>query len=84
MAIERMNDRQNVQDICGKDDEDFDNIIGQVNTNASNLTTHISDTTTHGTTGDVVGTSDSQNITNKNISLLSNSSRPPNFLAPIT
>jgi hypothetical protein len=33
----------------------------------SDLTTHISDTTTHGTTGDIVGTSDTQVITNKDI-----------------
>lgn len=34
---------------------------------SSDLTTHISDTTTHGTTGDIVGTSDSQILTNKTI-----------------
>lgn len=39
----------------------------QLNTGASNLTTHMSDTTTHGTTGDVVGTSDTQTLTNKTI-----------------
>jgi hypothetical protein len=33
----------------------------------ADLTTHISDTTTHGTTGDIVGTSDSQVLTNKTI-----------------
>lgn len=34
----------------------------------SALTTHVADTTTHGTTGNVVGTSDSQTLTNKTIS----------------
>ena len=34
---------------------------------AGGLSTHISDTTTHGTTGDIVGTSDSQAITTKTI-----------------
>lgn len=33
----------------------------------SDLTTHIGDTTTHGTTGDIVGTSDTQTLTNKTI-----------------
>lgn len=32
---------------------------------SSDLTTHMSDTTTHGTTGDIVGTSDTQNLSNK-------------------
>jgi hypothetical protein len=31
------------------------------------LATHIADTTTHGTTGDVVGTSDTQTLTNKDL-----------------
>jgi hypothetical protein len=31
------------------------------------LTTHIADTTTHGTTGDIVGTSDTQTLTNKTL-----------------
>jgi hypothetical protein len=31
----------------------------------SDLTTHISDTTTHGTTGDIVGTTDTQNMSGK-------------------
>lgn len=39
----------------------------QLNTGASNLTTHESDTTTHGTTGAIVGTSDTQTLTNKRI-----------------
>lgn len=34
---------------------------------ATDLETHIADTTTHGTTGDVVGTSDTQTLTNKTI-----------------
>lgn len=39
----------------------------QLNTGSSGLSTHIADTTTHGTTGDIVGTSDSQILTNKTI-----------------
>ena len=31
------------------------------------LNTHIADITTHGTTGDIVGTSDTQSLTNKTI-----------------
>ena len=38
----------------------------------TNLTTHIADTTTHGTTGDIVGTSDTQILTNKTIDSDSN------------
>jgi len=34
---------------------------------SSSLTTHINDTTTHGTTGDIVGTSDSQALSNKTL-----------------
>lgn len=34
----------------------------------SDLSTHISDTTTHGTTGDIVGTSDTQTLSNKTFS----------------
>jgi len=34
---------------------------------SSSLSTHISDTTTHGTTGDIVGTSDSQALSNKTL-----------------
>ncbi len=34
---------------------------------ASDLTTHIADTTTHGTTGDIVGTTDAQAITGKTL-----------------
>lgn len=37
-----------------------------------NLDTHIADTTTHGTTGDIVGTSDAQTLTNKTIDADSN------------
>jgi len=38
----------------------------------SDLNTHMSDTTTHGTTGNIVGTSDSQTLTNKTIDADSN------------
>jgi hypothetical protein len=38
---------------------------GSASTVAGDLSTHISDTTTHGTTGDIVGTSDTQTLTNK-------------------
>ena len=34
---------------------------------AGDLSTHVSDTTAHGTTGDVVGTSDTQTLTNKTL-----------------
>ena len=40
---------------------------GAAATVAGNLTTHESDTTAHGTTGDVVGTSDIQTLTNKTL-----------------
>lgn len=48
----------NVQDAIDEVDGDLD--------------THISDTTAHGTTGDVVGTSDTQTLTNKTINADSN------------
>ena len=40
---------------------------GAASTVAGDLSTHISDTTAHGTTGDVVGTSDTQTLTNKTL-----------------
>ena len=40
---------------------------GSASTVAGDLSTHISDTTTHGTTGDIVGTSDTQTLTNKTL-----------------
>jgi hypothetical protein len=40
---------------------------GSSSTVAGNLTTHESDTTTHGTTGNIVGTSDTQTLTNKTL-----------------
>lgn len=40
---------------------------GSASTVAGNLTTHESDTTTHGTTGNIVGTSDTQTLTNKTL-----------------
>lgn len=45
----------------------------QVGTNAGDLTTHIADTTTHGTTGAIVGISDTQTLTNKTIDADNNS-----------
>jgi len=44
----------------------------QINSKASSsdLSTHISDTTTHGTTGDIVGTTDSQSVSNKTLSVI--------------
>lgn len=47
-------------------------IQGQFTTVGSNLTNHISDTTTHGTTGDIVGTSDTQTLTNKTVVVANN------------
>lgn len=38
---------------------------GSASAVASDLSTHASDTTTHGVTGDIVGTSDTQTLTNK-------------------
>lgn len=40
---------------------------GSASTVAGDLTTHISDTSTHGVTGNIVGTSDTQTLTNKTI-----------------
>lgn len=43
-------------------------MLSQIGNDASaDLTTHIADTTTHGTTGDIVGTSDTQTLTNKTL-----------------
>jgi len=42
-------------------------VIADLNTEEAALTTHISDTTTHGTTGNVVGTTDTQTLTNKTL-----------------
>lgn len=41
---------------------------GAASTVAGDLTTHISDTSTHGVTGDIVGTTDTQTLSNKTIS----------------
>ena len=40
---------------------------GSATSVAANLSTHESDTTTHGTTGNIVGTSDTQTLTNKTL-----------------
>ncbi len=52
-------------------DETLDNILDDIDSavgsTSSDLSTHITDTTTHGTTGDVVGTSDTQTLINKTI-----------------
>ena len=46
-------------------------IAGLLGTPAA-LSTHESDTTTHGTTGDIVGTTDTQTLTNKDLSSATN------------
>jgi len=59
----------NVQDAL----EELQGDIDVINTTGSPaLAAHIADTTTHGTTGDIVGTSDTQTLTNKTISGSSN------------
>ena len=45
----------------------IDEVEGRVDTVESGLSTHIADTTTHGTTGNIVGDSDAQVLTNKTI-----------------
>ena len=40
---------------------------GSASTVAGDLTTHINDTSTHGVSGDIVGTSDTQTLTNKTL-----------------
>ena len=45
---------------------------GSASAVAGDLSTHISDSSTHGVSGDIVGTSDSQTLTNKTISGSSN------------
>lgn len=49
-------------------------VQAQLNAKASSsdLSTHMSDTTTHGTTGDIVGTSDTQNLSNKTFTNVTN------------
>lgn len=42
-------------------------VDGLITTLTSSLSSHTSDTTTHGTTGDIVGTSDSQTLSNKTL-----------------
>ncbi len=45
---------------------------GDINTINAALTPHLADTSTHGTTGDIVGTSDAQALTNKTLVVASN------------
>lgn len=42
-------------------------VDGLISTLTSSISSHAADTTTHGTTGDVVGTSDTQTLTNKTL-----------------
>lgn len=42
-------------------------VDGLISTLTSSLSSHAADTTTHGTTGDIVGTSDTQTLTNKTL-----------------
>lgn len=47
-------------------------VATSINTDEAALAAHIADTTTHGTTGDVVGTTDTQSLTNKTVVVASN------------
>ena len=50
----------------------IDEVEGRLYTEESASTTHIADTTTHGTTGNIVGESDTQNLSNKTFTDVTN------------
>ncbi|HLD91108.1 MAG TPA: hypothetical protein VI911_08865 [Patescibacteria group bacterium] len=55
----------NVQDVLDDLDAAIATVSGNTGTVASDLNNHILDTTTHGTTSDIVGKDDNQTLTNK-------------------